>query len=85
MHTFKVIKDRNGWLVLLGEGMMMPFRTQQRAIEEAQSLCDALHSHGQRADVVIECPEVPESAATRDRLTAVRRAAEPRNARPLWR
>ena len=54
MHTFQVVRESCGWSVRLGDGMTTPFWARDLAIREANSLCDALRSHGQAAEVVIE-------------------------------
>jgi len=54
MHTFKVVKEPCGWAVRLGHGMSSPFWSRAVAIQEANCLCDALRSHGEAAEVVIE-------------------------------
>ncbi len=54
MHTFKVVRESCGWSVRLGDGMTTPFWGRDLAIREANSLCDALRSHGQAAEVLIE-------------------------------
>ena len=54
MHTFKVVKEQHGWAVRLGHGMSTPFWSRVVAIQEANCLCEALRSHGEAAEVVIE-------------------------------
>lgn len=62
MHTFKVVKEPCGWAVRLGHGMSSPFRSRAVAIQEANCLCDALRSHGEAAEVVIEEIDSAEAA-----------------------
>jgi len=65
MHTFKVVKERFGWAVHLGDGMITPFWSQALAIREAGRLCESLRRHGAAAEVVIE-EEVIGAAGTSD-------------------
>ncbi len=54
MHTFRIVKERFGWAVRLGDRMSTPFWFQAPAIREAQRLSEALRRHGLVAEVVIE-------------------------------
>jgi len=54
MHTFRVIKDSFGWTIMLGPGVTSSFRTRAQAIRQANRLCDALRSHGEDVEVIVE-------------------------------
>jgi hypothetical protein len=84
MHTFRVVKDPNGWAVRLGEGMTTPFRTRSLAVQQARRLSDSLRRHGEVVEVVIEDMEIVEAARSAAPLED-RVAAEPQDARPVWR
>ena len=62
MHTFRVVKEPNGWAIRLNSGMMTPFWSRDLAVQEANCLCDALRGHGVGAKVVIEGGDPAESA-----------------------
>jgi hypothetical protein len=68
MHTFKVVKESNGWAVRLGEGMTTPFWSRKLAVMEADRLCAALRRHGEGARVVIDPNELGEAPRTFDRF-----------------
>jgi hypothetical protein len=74
MQTFRVVKERHGWAVRLGDVMSTHFWTRALAIREAQLLCDSLRRHGVAAEVLID-NEAPQESAAR---------AEP-DARSAWR
>jgi len=61
MQTFKVVKERHGWAVRLGEGVCTPFWSEAMALREARRLCESLRLHGVAAEVVVE--NEPDSAA----------------------
>jgi hypothetical protein len=54
VHTFRVVKEPNGWAIRLNSGMMTPFWSRDLAVQEANCLCDALRGHGVGAKVEIE-------------------------------
>ena len=82
MHTFKVVKEPYGWAVRLNSGMVTPFWSWALAVQEANCLCDALRSHGVRAEVVIEGVDSSEAAKTASRFGAARLAVRLRSRRP---
>lgn len=65
MHTFKVVKERFGWAVHLGDGMSTPFWSLALAIREANLLCEALRRHGVAAEVTMD-EEVIETTRSSD-------------------
>ena len=68
MHTFRVVKESNGWAVRLGEAMTTPFWSRKLAMMEADRLCEALRRHGEAARVVIDPNELGEAPRTSDRF-----------------
>jgi hypothetical protein len=54
MQTFKVVKERHGWAVRLGDAMSTPFWSEAMAICEAHRLCESLRRHGVAAEVTVE-------------------------------
>ena len=54
MQAFRVVKERHGWAVRLGDVMSTHFWTRAMAISEAQRLCDSLRQHGVAAEVVVD-------------------------------
>jgi hypothetical protein len=54
MLTFEIVKGPQGWVVRLGSGVSIPFRSYERAVREADGLCDAIRRHGAIAEVVVE-------------------------------
>ena len=72
MHTFKVVKEPCGWAVRLGYGMSTPFWSRAAAIQEANRLCDALRSHGEAAEVVIEQIDPAEAVLLKSSQSTVR-------------
>jgi hypothetical protein len=54
MQTFRVVKERHGWAVRLGDMMSTHFWTRALAINEAQHLCDSLRRHGVAAEVSVD-------------------------------
>ena len=69
MHTFRVVKETNGWAVRLGDAMTTPFWSREPAVLEANRLCEALRRHGEAARVVIDPNELGEAPRTSDRFT----------------
>lgn len=59
MISFRVVKERYGWAVRMGDGMMTPFRSRGRAIEHASSFAETLRRNGEPAEVVLEEAEPP--------------------------
>jgi hypothetical protein len=53
MLTFEIVKGPQGWIVRLGAGVSIPFRSYERAVREADGLCDAIRRHGAVAEVVV--------------------------------
>ena len=83
MQTFKVVRESEGWAVHVGDAMTMPFWSRDRAVQEANWLCETLRSHGVAAEVVIietNEPTAPPGAA--ESFSGARLAAWLRNARP---
>lgn len=81
MHTFRVVKESDGWAVRLGDAMTTPFWSRRLAVLEATRLCEALRRHGEAARVVIDANELGESTGTSDRFVEDRlRAFEARHA-----
>lgn len=70
MLTFEIVKGPLGWIVRLGSGVSIPFRSYERAVREADGLCDAIRRHGAIAQVVVEEEEA--SIAADDRQPALR-------------
>jgi hypothetical protein len=54
MLTFEIVKGPQGWIVRLGNGVSIPFRSYERAVREADGLCDAIRRHGANVEVVVE-------------------------------
>jgi hypothetical protein len=54
MIIFNVVKEEYGWAVRMGEGMTTPFRSRAVAIREAGNLAQAIHRHGELAQVIVE-------------------------------
>lgn len=54
MITFKVVKERYGWAILMGECMKTLFWSKGLAIREANCLADAIRCHGECAEVIVE-------------------------------
>jgi len=54
MLTFEIVQGPQGWIVRLGSGVSIPFRSYERAVREADGLCDAIRRHGAIAEVVVE-------------------------------
>jgi hypothetical protein len=52
--TFKVVKEQYGWAIRMGECMTTPFWSRDLAIQEANSLADAIRRHGECAEVAVE-------------------------------
>lgn len=81
MHTFRVVKESNGWAVRLGEGMTTPFWSRKLAVLEANRLCEALRRHGEAARVLIDPNELGKASRTSDRFVEDRlKAFEARHA-----
>jgi hypothetical protein len=62
MITFNVVKERHGWAIRMGECMIMPFRSRDLAVSEANSLADAIRCHGECTEVFVEGAETSELA-----------------------
>ncbi|HVM99289.1 MAG TPA: DUF2188 domain-containing protein [Caulobacteraceae bacterium] len=75
MHVFKVVKERDGWAVRMGDAMTTPFRSRNQAIEEANCLCEALRRHGEIAQVVVEAHDAGEKPRPLDRAMRLRLGA----------
>jgi hypothetical protein len=58
MHSFVVRSEPYGWTVQLGSGVTTHFRSRDRAVAEADRLCEALRRHGEAARVVIDRGEL---------------------------
>jgi len=54
MLTFEIVKGPQGWIVRLGSGVSIPFRSYERAVREADGLCNAFRRRGAVAEVVVE-------------------------------
>jgi hypothetical protein len=85
MHSFKVVRESCGWSVRLGDGMTTPFWGRDLAIREANSLCDALRSHGQAAEVVIEGKNPADAAGVPDGFAISGMAPRLKNEHPARR
>ncbi len=81
MHTFKVVKEPHGWAVRLGGGMSTLFWSRALVIQEANCLCDALRSHGEAAEVVIEEIDTAEASTVPYKFSAARLALLLKNTR----
>ncbi len=81
MHTFKVVKEPHGWAVRLGGGMSTPFWSRALAIQDANCLCDALRSHGEAAEVVIDEIDTAEASRVPYKFSAARLALLLKNTR----
>jgi hypothetical protein len=57
MVTFKVVKERHGWVVRTGQQMTTPFWSRDLAIQEADSMAANIRRHGMPTQVLIEEPE----------------------------
>jgi hypothetical protein len=57
MITFNVVKERHGWAIRMGERMIMPFRSRDLAVREANCLADAIRCHGESTEVIVEGAE----------------------------
>jgi len=64
--TFNVVKERYGWAIRIGKRMAMPFRLKDAAVREATCLADAIRSHGQCAEVIVESAD-PNGPLQKDR------------------
>jgi hypothetical protein len=62
MITFNVVKERHGWAIRMGERMIMPFRSRDLAVREANCLADAIRCHGECTKVIVERAEPSEPA-----------------------
>jgi len=82
MLTFEIVQGPQGWIVRLGSGVSIPFRSYERAVREADGLCDAIRRHGAIAEVVVEGearvpaddqnPALRSSIHTRSKVTPAR-------------
>lgn len=54
MITFNVVKEQYGWAIRMGECMMTPFWSRELAVQEANRLADAIRSHGECTEVIVE-------------------------------
>jgi hypothetical protein len=54
MITFKVVKERHGWAIRMGDGTMTPFWSSDLAVREANRLAATIRCHGECAEVIIE-------------------------------
>lgn len=79
MRTFKVVKEPHGWSVRLGESMATPFWARDLAIQEANCLCQALLSHGESAEVMIEGIDFADLFGGSGRSNFAKRASRLRN------
>lgn len=84
MFTFKVVKERFGWAVHLGDGMSTPFWSRGLAIRGASRLCEGLRRHGAAAEVIIE-DEVIKAAETADPGELLGRDPHGSNHHAAWR
>jgi hypothetical protein len=54
MITFKVVKERHGWAVQMGEQMTTPFWSRGLAVREADCIAAGIRRHGVIVEVFIE-------------------------------
>jgi hypothetical protein len=54
MVTFKVVKERHGWAVRMGEQMTTPFWSRGLAVREADCIAAGIRRHGVVVEVLIE-------------------------------
>lgn len=62
MIIFKVVKERHGWAVRMGQRMTTPFWSKDLAVLEANRLAASIRRHGERTEVVVENHEPRESS-----------------------
>ena len=63
MVTFRVVKEKHGWAVRMGESMTTPFWSQGVAIREAGGMAAGIRRHGVVAEVLIEETDSNETIA----------------------
>ncbi len=63
----RVVKEPHGWAVRLGEGLMTPFRSCDRAVDHANGYAEALRAHGQVVEVLVEQTFAPAARISRGR------------------
>ena len=63
MLTFRVVKEKHGWAIRMGECMITPFWSRDLAVREASCLADTIRCHGECAEVIVEgaAPNEPPS------------------------
>jgi hypothetical protein len=54
MITFRVLREKHGWAVRIGESMTTPFWSRPHAIREAGGMAAEIRRHGVVAEVLIE-------------------------------
>lgn len=69
MITFNVVKEQHGWAIRIGKRMTTPFRSRDVAVKEANCLADAIRCHGERAEVVVKCNDLPKKIKDLNRLS----------------
>ena len=52
--TFKVVKERHGWAVQMGQQMTTPFWSRGLAVREADCIAAGIRRHGVVVEVLIE-------------------------------
>ena len=54
MISFRVTRERHGWAVRIGDHMVTPFWSKQKAIGRANDLAESIRLHGQHTEVTVE-------------------------------
>ena len=82
MITFDVVEEPHGWTIRMGERMSTPFWSKALAIQEANSLAEAIRRHGQSTRVLIhgldpDPPTLQIDEVSSPRLDELLRGCEP--------
>ena len=54
MIVFKVVKEKHGWSVRMGQRMSTPFWSRDMAVWEANRLAAGIRRHGELTEVIVE-------------------------------
>lgn len=80
MHTFKIVRELNGWAIQLGCAMTAPCKSQAAAVEQAERMAHAIRRHGETVAVVMDLADDSDAAAFAEtpRAAAAARVRTPR-------
>jgi hypothetical protein len=54
MISFRVTRETHGWAVRVGDHMVTPFWSKQKAIGRANDLAESVRWQGQQTEVTVE-------------------------------